>query len=107
MPIGENATVPMEMRLQVPGGLVVREPTMNDDPNASRALRFDVESMPASAATTIEAPFKPWRSMKLVTVGTMVVVSAVLHSSQPISRGESGVVDQQCDDDLRIHPTLV
>jgi hypothetical protein len=53
---------------------------MNDDPNASRALRFDAQSMLASAATTVEAPFKPWCSMKLVTIGTMVVVSAVLPS---------------------------
>ena len=80
LPVGENVTVPMEMRSRSPGALVMREPTMNDNPKASRALRFDAESMPASAATTIEAPFKPWRSMKLVTIGTMVVVSAVLPS---------------------------
>ena len=48
---------------------------MNDKPAASRSLRFDADSMPASAATTIGVPARPWRSMKFVTIGTMVVVS--------------------------------
>ena len=60
------------------GALVAREPTMNEHFSSSRALRFDADNIPASAATTIGVPPRSWRARKLVTIGTMVVVSAVL-----------------------------
>ena len=60
---------------------------MNDNSNSSSAVRLAAESMPASAATTIGVPCRLWRSRKLVMIGTMVVVSAVLPSKQPISNG--------------------
>ena len=60
---------------------------MNDRPSSSRALRLVPDSIPASAATTTGVPAKLWRSRKLVMIGTIVVVSAVLPSKQPISNG--------------------
>lgn len=70
-----------------PGALVTREPTMNDRFTSSSAARLVCESMPASAATTIGVPCRWWRARKLVMIGTIVVVSAVLPSKQPISKG--------------------
>ena len=37
------------------GALVTREPTMNRSPASSRSRRFDEESIPASATTTMSA----------------------------------------------------
>lgn len=43
--------------------------------------------MPASAAMTISAPSIPWRAWNWRTIGTIVRVSALLPSKQPISSG--------------------
>ena len=69
------------------GAFTLRDPTMNPNPASSSAVRFDAESMPASAATTIGVSVRSWRSAKAVMIGTRVVVSAVLPSKQPISKG--------------------
>jgi hypothetical protein len=43
--------------------------------------------MPASAAITIGVSPSSWRDAKVVMIGTRVVVSAVLPSKQPTSKG--------------------
>ncbi|VBA44529.1 hypothetical protein LAUMK191_05695 [Mycobacterium attenuatum] len=60
---------------------------MKPNPASSRAVRLAAESMPASAATTIGVAVRSWRSAKAVMIGTNVVVSAVLPSKHPISKG--------------------
>ncbi len=59
--VGENVTVPMEMRRQIRGAVVTREPTINDNPAASSSFRFVTDSMLASAAT-IQVWAIPWRA---------------------------------------------
>ena len=86
LPVGENVTVPMEMRREI-GAFTDREPTMNPNPASSKAVRLVAESMPASAATTIGVSVRSWRAAKAVMTGTNVVVSAVLPSKQPICKG--------------------
>lgn len=67
------------------GAFVVREPTMNRRFASSSSRRLPAESMPASATTTMSA--KPWRAWNCLMIGTMVAVSALLPSKQPISSG--------------------
>jgi hypothetical protein len=67
------------------GALVTFEPTMNRSCASSKAVRFAADSIPASATTTMSAT--PWRAWKSLMTGTIVVVSAVLPSKQPISNG--------------------
>lgn len=68
------------------GALVMREPTMKPTPASSRAARLAADSMPASATTTrCSIPAERTNSR---TTGTMVVVSALSPSQQPIRRGK-------------------
>jgi hypothetical protein len=67
------------------GAFVIREPTMNRRFASSSSRRLPAESMPASATTTMSA--KPWRAWNCLMIGTMVAVSALLPSKQPISSG--------------------
>ena len=107
LPVGENIAVPMEMGLQIPGCLGDAGADDERQPSSSRASRLAAESIPASAATTIGVPSRLWRAGKLVMIGTIVVVSAVLPSKQPISKGNPGAVHQQSDDNLRIDPAFL
>jgi len=80
---------------------------MNFTPASSRSFRFDADSMPASAATTIAVSSRPCRCWNWRTIGTMVVVSAVLPSQTSNFQGESGAIDEQTDHDLWIDATLL
>ena len=69
-----------------PGARVVRAPTMNRSLASSNALRFDADSMPASATMTRSA--MPWAAWKASTMGMIVAVSALFPSQQPTWRGK-------------------
>ena len=64
LPVGEGVAVPVEVGLQVPGALLVYDPTTRPVPAASRALRSEADnSMPASATITRgSVPAASWSS---------------------------------------------
>ena len=61
------------------GTLAVRAPKMNESPAASMARWLASETMPASA--TITTSVRPWAAMNALSVGSIVVVSALLPSN--------------------------
>ena len=87
------------------GALVTREPTMNRRPASWSSFRFDAESIPASATTTMsESPWRCWNCFTIGTIGTIgtiVCVSALLPSAADLE-GEPGPVDQKTDHDLGV-----
>ena len=87
LPVGEGVAVPVEVGLQVPGALLVYDPTTRPVPAASRALRSEADnSMPASATITRgSVPAASWSSS---IMGSRVVVSALLPSRQPTRSGK-------------------
>lgn len=85
LPVGERVAMPLEVCGQVVGASLIRDPTMNENPASSSALRLAAESIPASATTTMSDT--SWRSWNPRRTGSRVVVSALLPSEQHTSSG--------------------
>jgi hypothetical protein len=77
---------------QVVGALVIRDPTMKENPASCRELRFTADNMPASATTTMS--LTPCRSWKACRTGMRVRVSALFPSNTVHLQREAGGVDQ-------------
>src|ERR1022692_3862151 len=78
---------------------------MKANPASSSAFRFDAESIPASATTTMSRT--PWRCANALSTGIRVVVSAALPLEQVDLEREPARVHQEPDLDLRIDPVLL
>lgn len=68
---------------------------MNFTPAASRSVRFEADSMPASAATTITVSTRPYRCWNWRTVASDGGGLGVVAFETSDFQGESGAIDEQ------------
>ena len=104
LPVGEVVAVPFEVLGQVVGALLIRDPTMKENPASSSAFRFAAESIPASATTTMSVT--PWRSWNASAPGSAWWSRPCSPRTVHLQR-EPARVDQQPDLDLRVDPALL
>jgi hypothetical protein len=98
--VGEGIAVAFEVRSQVVGGLLIREPTMNENLASSNALRLAADSIPASATTTVSDTF--WRFGEVAQDAEQGgCLGGVALEAGHLER-EPGRVDEQPELDLRV-----
>src|SRR5690625_3766972 len=106
LPICECLSVPVEVICEVTGGFVLSR--ADDELQArpsSNAVRSVMESLPASATTTVSA--RLWRAWNCWMIDTIVRVSAWFPLEAADLQQEPVPVQPKSDHDLRIGPALL